>query len=317
MSSVIQHTNTKTETSSQIGLKTVVVIIPAYNEAKAIGQVVLAMHRYASTVLVVDDGSSDNTAAIAQAAGATVIRHQHNQGKGAALRTGFEAARHLNPDAVVTIDADGQHRPEETPRLLAPILSGRADLVVGSRYLKPTSRVPFHRVWGHHLFKFLINQISGVPITDTQSGFRAFSPRALQAVAFRANGFAVESEMQFQAYKFKLRVTEVPITVHYSKETIKRSAYWQGVMVLTGVLRLAVYYRPVMVYSTLGLWLLLINLAWAAWSSALYLPASHAYLSVTSPFVLVSMGIFLTSLTLRSGPPLVRMPSSEPEPQRS
>jgi glycosyltransferase involved in cell wall biosynthesis len=313
-----------TEISSQLvgaigvrpATKTIVAVIPAYNEARAISQVVLAMNHYVNTVLVVDDGSSDATAEMAAAAGAVVIKHDHNQGKGAAMRTGFREARKFNPDAVVTLDADGQHLPEETARVIAPVLSGRADLVVGSRYLKPTSQVPYHRVCGHYLFKLLINQFSGVSLTDTQSGFRAFSPKALQAVSFQSNGFAVESEMQFQAYKFHLKVTEAPITVRYYKE-VKRSVLWQGFTVLAGVLRLALYYRPAFVYSLMTLLLILANLAGGFAAPFIQHPPLYLvqeYLRMALSVFTMGILILLVNTVLRPGRRFfIGMQSPEPE----
>ena len=158
----------------------VAVIVPSYNEERFIGSMVLKLKLYPVTVIVVDDGSSDATAAIAEAAGATVIRHERNLGKGEALNTGIRKARFLQPDVVVTIDGDGQHLPDQLPTLIGPVLEGRADIVIGSRYLRPTSQVPRHRVIGHWFFNRLTRAASGVPVTDSQSGYRAFSPRGIQ-----------------------------------------------------------------------------------------------------------------------------------------
>ena len=138
----------------------IVVLIPAYNEERYIGSVVLKARRYAEAVIVVDDGSTDATAEIAEAAGAVVVRHAENRGKGAALNSGFRRARGLDPQALVVLDADGQHRPEEMGQVLSPILSGEADIVVGSRYLDRRSIVPRHRIWGHRVFTGLTQLMS-------------------------------------------------------------------------------------------------------------------------------------------------------------
>ncbi|MCA9921399.1 MAG: glycosyltransferase family 2 protein, partial [Anaerolineales bacterium] len=173
----------------------VVVVIPAYNEERFIGSVVIQTKSYADTVIVVDDGSSDNTAVVATSAGALVVQHETNQGKGVALNTGFAYARSLGADVVVTIDADGQHDSAEIHAVVDPVLCGDADIVIGSRYLINRSEVPQHRVWGHRAFNFLTNQVSGTAVTDSQSGFRAFSPHALDKLSFSSAGFSVESEM--------------------------------------------------------------------------------------------------------------------------
>lgn len=148
----------------------IVAIVPVYNEERFIGSVVLKTKEYASTVLVVDDGSTDGTAAVAKAAGAEVIRHEQNQGKGAALNTGFHRARELAADAIVTLDGDGQHFPEELCLVIQPILDGQADIVVGSRYLENTSDVPQRRVWGHRFFNLITNQLSEWPSRTRKAG---------------------------------------------------------------------------------------------------------------------------------------------------
>jgi len=185
----------------------VLVIIPAYNETRCIGSVVLAARKHVSAVMVVDDGSTDNTLEIAQAAGAIVVRHEHNQGKGAALTTGLRMVRDLRPKVVVLMDGDGQHIPAQIPIVAAPVLKGEADIVVGSRYLEPEkSNVPIHRVWGHRVFNFMTNTIAGQSTTDSQSGFRAFSLAALDAFAdtiLSSRGFGVESEMQMWAHDYQ------------------------------------------------------------------------------------------------------------------
>ncbi|MBN1993413.1 MAG: glycosyltransferase family 2 protein [Anaerolineae bacterium] len=298
------------------GDQTVVAIIPAYNEARTIGQIALEMRRYAAVVLVVDDGSTDGTAEVARAAGATVVSHAQNQGKGAALDTGFRAAYKLNPDLVITIDADGQHLPQETTRLIAPILTGQADLVVGSRYLQNTSNTPRHRIWGHRVFNFIINQISGISLTDTQCGFRAFSAGALRAISFQSNGFAVESEMQFLARKFGLRVAEVPVTVRYEGK-VKRSVLVQGLLVLAGILRLTACHRPALCCSSLSVLCLLFGLLWGIWPPDFYQPhppPDPVYLTATFPFTIVGLVILLAGFVVHAGQPLMRMlRSSEPE----
>lgn len=238
----------------------IVVIIPAYNEERFIASVVLKMLRYPVKVIVVDDGSTDDTAIIAQAAGATVIRHPANRGKGQALNTGFTAGRSLNPAAIVVIDADGQHLPEQLTEVVRPVIAGEADIVVGSRYLSPDNGgVPRQRVLGHWFFNQATRMLSGVKVTDSQSGFRAFSPKAYNADLFHSSDFSVESEMQFLARQFDLRVKEVPITIRYTDKP-KRSVWQQGMVVLNGLLRLTGQYRPLLFFGGTGLLVMLSGL---------------------------------------------------------
>ena len=277
-------------------LHRVVAIIPAHNEERFIGSVVLRARTHAAVVIVVDDGSTDATARIAEAAGATVIRHERNQGKGAALNTGMCRARELDPDAVVLLDADGQHLPQEAPGLLGPVLSGEADLVIGSRYLNGRdSGVPGHRVLGHRVFNWLTRAASGVGATDSQSGFRALSGRAIEALHFSSAGFSVESEMQFLAHEHGLRVVEAPITAEYAEKP-KRPVVQHGLLVLNGVLRLVGQYRPLLFFGVSGLIVLLIGLLWGAWVVTIYqrtrtLAVGYALISILLS-VLGSLSLF-------------------------
>lgn len=239
----------------------IVALIPAYNEERFIGSVVLKALDYASQVIVVDDGSTDATAEIAKAAGAQVVSHGQNRGKGAALNTGLELACQLGADVVVTFDGDGQHLPEELPRVILPVCNGEADLVVGSRYIGATSHVPLLRVWGHRLFNILVNGLSGVALSDSQSGFRAFSRSALQSLSFNSAGFSVESEMQLLARTYGLTVKEVPITIRY-QDRPKRPVIHHGLMVLNGFLRQVGQHRPLFFFGATGLLMVFAGLLW-------------------------------------------------------
>ncbi|HLO17968.1 MAG TPA: glycosyltransferase family 2 protein [Anaerolineales bacterium] len=263
-----------------------VVVIPAYNEERFIGSVILRALKLVDTIIVVDDGSMDATAEVAQAAGAIVMHHERNKGKGVALNTGFCYARKLEPEMVITLDADGQHIPEEIIQLSAPIRAGIADIVVGSRYLEKTSRVPLHRIWGHRFFNIMTGQASGLSLSDSQSGFRAFSRRALETITFKSNGFSVESEMQFLAFEKKLNVVEVPITIHYTDKP-KRSVIVHGLIVLNGIMHLVGQYRPLFFLGLTGIFLIAAGLVLA-------LPVIRIYRASQ----VIPLGYFLISVAL-------------------
>jgi glycosyltransferase involved in cell wall biosynthesis len=229
-----------------------VVVIPAFNEARFIGSVVLQARQFTNQVIVIDDGSTDNTAGIARSAGASVICHECNQGKGAALNTGFQAARQFEPQVLVCLDGDGQHHPEDIELLIEPIKNQVADIVVGSRYLASVQCVPRSRVWGHRIFNLLTKYTSGVESSDSQSGFRAFSPRAIHTLNFCSKDFSVESEMQFLAQAHNLRVIEVRVTIEYP-DPPKRSVLVHGMWVLNGILRLVGQHRPLLYFGVSGM----------------------------------------------------------------
>lgn len=195
----------------------IIVIIPAFNEQAAIGEVVERSLRYADDVLVIDDGSADDTSEIAEKAGASILKHPTNFGKGVSLRDAF--AQVEGYDIVVTIDGDGQHNPDEIPDLIKPICEGRADFVNGSRYLNGfDENTPAYRRVGQTVLDIATNVTAGTKLTDSQSGFRAFKGSTISCYKFRDPGFGIESEMIADASENNLKIIEVPITVKYDVE---------------------------------------------------------------------------------------------------
>ena len=198
----------------------IIVVIPAYNEEKNIAQAIRDLRPHVSEVVVVDDGSNDETGDAAGSAGAYVLRHRINRGQGAALRTGTEfAIKYLAADIIVHYDADGQHVAEEVDDMVKPILLGGADVVLGSRFLKDTSKVPFFRkliLKGGIIFTRFT---SGLKVTDTHNGFRALSRSAAQKIEISQDRMAHASEIFDEIVQHKLRFCEVPVTIRYTKES--------------------------------------------------------------------------------------------------
>jgi len=239
-----------------------IALIPAYNEERFIGSVVLKTRRYVDMVLVVDDGSSDDTAAVAEAAGATVIRHPHNTGKAGALNTGLEHARALNVAVLIMLDGDGQHDAADIPALLAPTLAGQADVVIGSRFIGTASNTPRWRVAGQQALTLATNFASGIALSDSQTGFRALSRRAVQQLVFRTSGFSVESEMQFLVKRYALTVGEVPIRANYDEKP-KRNPVRHGLQVVNGIVQMVSQNRPLFFFGVPGILLVIIGMALA------------------------------------------------------
>lgn len=226
---------------------TIVAVLPCYNEQDTLGQIIYGVKKYVDMLLVVDDGSHDNTAAIAEQAGAKVLRHRNNIGKGAALQTAFNYIRTIDCFACVILDGDGQHRPDEVPVVLKPVLEGQADIVIGSRFINEAHKIPLHRKFGQIILNYITYWGCRVKVSDSQSGFRAFSRQAVMKMQLTEQGFGVESEMQYIAARDRLIVVEVPISAVYQGKS-KRNPFVQGWNVLAGIIRLTVHKQPQVSY---------------------------------------------------------------------
>lgn len=205
----------KSKPTEQIGVSEIpfiTALIPAFNEGRSIGDVVRKVRDHVDKVVVINDFSSDKTPLIAQYLGATVLNHSKNMGVGAAMQTGINYSKTTRPDIVVTLDGDGQHKPEDIPRIIQPILSGDADFVLGSRFLQGTPDMPLIKLLGNKFFASLIRILIGIKLTDTQTGFRALNQKALMNLDLEAD-YTYVQEMIIDLYVKKLKIVEVPITV--------------------------------------------------------------------------------------------------------
>ncbi|AKB61536.1 dolichyl-phosphate mannose synthase [Methanosarcina mazei] len=202
-------------------------------------------------MIVIDDGSSDRTAEIARKVGAEVIVHETNKGKGIALKNGFEAAE--GSDIIVTMDSDGQHNPADIPELVAPIIKGEADIVNGSRYINGLRKsTPRYRRIGQILLDKCTNVNSGLNVTDSQSGFRAFAGYTKDIFRFHSNGMAIESEMLADIGKAGLRVKEVEINVRYDVDCSTINPVKHGLNVLFKILKDIEFNRPLYYFTVPG-----------------------------------------------------------------
>lgn len=196
------------------------IVIPAFNEAQVIEKVITNLPKSIPgvnnlSVLVVNDGSNDQTSQIAQKCGAIVVTHLLNRGAGAATRTGFEYALKYNYDVLVTFDADGQHDPSDLKKLIGPILTKTADLVIGSR-LKEKQKMPIDRLFINWIANFTTLAFFGVFSTDSQSGLRAFSKKAIEKIDIVSDRMEFSSEILLEAKRNDLKVQEVPVHARYS-----------------------------------------------------------------------------------------------------
>jgi len=213
-------------------------LVPAYNEAGTIADVVRGVLPFVSQVLVVDDGSTDGTADAARAAGADVIVHAANRGKGRAVRTGLAHLLGSSVTHVVFLDGDMQHVPQETARLLDAARATGADVVIGERRFDP-ERMPASRYHANRIGSRALSWFVGVPIQDTQCGFRVFRADALRRMALTARGYEVETEMLVQLRRSGGRIASVPVSAVYSGQRSKL----RPIRDTTRTCFLAVYYR--------------------------------------------------------------------------
>lgn len=209
----------------------IVAVIPAYNEETTIGDVLETTRRFADEVIVVDDGSTDRTAFIARARGAIVTNHLINRGLGAAIGTGFALAQSRKADIVVTLDADGQHDPAEIAKFTQAIQDG-AQMVIGSRMLTRTG-MPWYRQAANILGNLATYVLFGAWVTDSQSGFRAFTREALQKIQIKTNRMEVSSELIAEARRNGLRLVEVPVRAIYTDYSLsKGQSFFVGLKTL-------------------------------------------------------------------------------------
>jgi glycosyltransferase involved in cell wall biosynthesis len=201
---------------------TVVVVVAAFNEARSVGAVVAALRAREHAVIVVDDGSADETAAIARAAGASVLRHPINRGQGAALQTGILHALRRGARCIVTFDADGQHDVADLPHLIEPILAGRADVVLGSRFLGGAAGIPALRRLQLRAAVVLTRLVSRVRVTDAHNGLRAFSRRAAERIEITIDRMGHASEIIDRIRWLGLSFVEVPVRVRYTEYSLAK-----------------------------------------------------------------------------------------------
>ena len=211
----------------------IAVVIPAYNEAKMIAEVVKGVREASPHIFVVDDGSADNTADCARDAGATVLCHTLNRGQGAALGTGLEAAVRAGADIIVTFDADGQMSAADILSLTAPIEAGLCDVVLGTRFPRtknqePISKIPLIRRWTLKAALIFTRLTTGLKLTDTHNGLRAFSREAAARLDLRCDRMAHASEILEEISRLGLKYREVPVTIKYTDYSLAKGQKLSG-----------------------------------------------------------------------------------------
>lgn len=244
-----------------------VIGIPAYNEEENIAKIIIKLQKITDRIIVCNDGSSDLTGNIATKMGATVINHSSNLGYGAAIRSIFLKASELNYDILVTFDADGQHRVEDIEKVVNPIIKEEADLVIGSRFLSDGEKnVPKYRKIGIKTITDITNISTDLKITDSQSGFRAYSKNVLKDIIPSEYGMGVSTEILIKANKRGYKIKEVPIIVLYDGNTSTHHPVSHGVSVILSTMKFVSIEHPLKFYGIPGLIFLVIGLVFIVWT---------------------------------------------------
>ena len=256
--------------------------IPAYNEEKNIAGIISKLKKYTDSIIVCDDGSSDLTGDISEQLGAIVIKHSKNRGYGAAINSLFLKAKELESDVFLTLDADGQHRIEDIPIVTDPIIKNEVDLVIGSRFLDTKSEeMPNYRKVGIKIITKITNLSIKEKLTDSQSGFRAYSRKALQEITPTDDGMGVSTEILIKASNLELKVAEAPIKVNYNGETSTHDPVSHGTSVILSTIKFTSIHNPLKFYGIPAVIFLIIGLSFVAWTVQIYAESQQIITNVS------------------------------------
>ena len=268
--------------------------IPAYNEEKNIAKIIIKLKKITDSIIVCDDGSSDMTSEIAKNLGVIVISHKKNMGYGAAIRTIFEKSAEIGSDILVTFDADGQHRVEDVSRVLRPLENSEADIVIGSRFLGKQSNVPNYRKLGIKVITQVTNSSIKTKLTDSQSGFRAYSKQVLSKISLSEIGMGISTEILIKASSKGLRITEVPITILYSGDTSTHNPVSHGTSVLFSTIKFTSIEHPLKFYGIPSVIFLTIGVIFTSLAVQYYVDVGRLNTDLT----LIGAGTILVGIIL-------------------
>jgi len=274
---------------------TILLCIPVFNEESVIGDLVTKSLKLVDQVVVCDDGSNDQTLKKAEAAGAYVIRHEQNQGKGSALKSLFKYAKHQNSDVIVTMDGDGQFIPEEIPHLFKPIIENGYDIVIGNRFEK-NEEMPKYREFGNKMLDRIIKATSDLPFNDTQSGFRAYSKLAIDSIKFSNDGFGADSEILINAFEKGLKITEQKVKVLYKTggRTSTKNPISHTSSVFGSLIEIVLIKHPLKYLGLPGLIILVLGIFISIYVISIF--NDIRYFSI--PFTLLALGFFSFGILL-------------------
>ena len=288
----------------------IIVGIPAFNEEKNIAVLIIQLKKIADKIIVCNDGSTDLTSKIAEELGATVINHEKNLGYGAAIRSIFLKSKDLDGDILVTFDADGQHRIEDINRVINPIINGESDLVIGSRFLDESAKeVPRYRKAGIKLITKITNVTIKKQLTDSQSGFRAYSKKVLNELNPSELGMGISTEILIKASAKNFRISEVPIKIVYDGDTSTHNPISHGSSVLLSTIKFTSIEHPLKFYGIPSMIFFAIGLLFTSLSIEYYADIGRLNTNLTligAGSILIAVVLLLTGILLYSLVSVVR-----------
>ena len=247
-----------------------VIGIPAFNEEKNIASIILKLKKVTDHIIVCNDGSTDMTEEISKKLDVVVINHSRNMGYGSAIRSIFLKAKELQADILVTFDADGQHRVEDIQSVTQPIIDNKADIVIGSRFLESKSDIPEYRKFGIKVITKITNSSLKEKLTDSQSGFRAYSKNVLKDVTPSESGMGVSTEILIKASNTSHKIAEVPITIMYGPDTSTHNPVSHGTSVLFSTIKFTSIEHPLKFYGIPAIIFLGIGFVFMLWTFQTY-----------------------------------------------
>ena len=256
--------------------------IPAFNEEKNIAKIITSLKKITDSIIICDDGSSDMTSEIANQLDVIVVRHDNNLGYGAAIKTIFKKAKEIESDILVTFDADGQHRIEDISTVTQPIIKEKMDVVIGSRFLDLESEeMPNYRKVGIKIITKVTNLSIKEKLTDSQSGFRGYSKKALQNIEPADEGMGISTEILIKASNLELKIAEVSIKVNYDGDTSTHDPVSHGTSVILSTIKFTSIHNPLKFYGIPGIIFLITGLGFITWTIQIYTQSQQIITNVS------------------------------------
>ena len=283
--------------------------IPAYNEEKNIAKIIVKLKKIADKIIVCNDGSTDLTSEIAENLGAIVINHTKNRGYGSGIKSILEKSKEIGSEVLVTFDGDGQHRVEDIKKIIEPIEKNEIDLVIGSRFLNEEQEVPQYRKLGIKLITKITNANLKEKITDSQSGFRAYSKEVISKLNTSDMGMGVSTEILIKASSLNFKIGEVPITILYDGNTSTHNPVSHGTSVLLSTIKYISIEHPLKFYGIPSLIFFVIGLTFTFLSIQYYTEIGRLSTNLTligAGTILISVILIITTILLYSLVSVVR-----------